>query len=204
MGNDLPDISSKPLESTAPPHYFALEIPKSRSANAQTLRRSSCHESMQHSSTRSLPCTFKRNSSEWDKIAASLGYQPRKFIDKETEAAMSKRLSQPRQRTAPASRPCPQKLVYVRDRNSGRLEPVKIPLPLRSESEQIEYMSAMYDNAQLAKQKRDFKLAQKYLQPLAPPRKLITDLDELIDHLIALDKLYHGVTSQAASIRRGI
>ena len=114
---------------------------------------------------------------------------------------MAKRLSQPRQRTAPVSRPRSQKLIYVRERISGRLEEVTIPLPARSESEQVEYMSAMYDKAQLAKQQRDVRLAHKYLQPLAPPRKLITDLDDMIDHLVALDKLYHGVTSQAASIR---
>ena len=114
---------------------------------------------------------------------------------------MAKRLSQPRQRTAPDSRPRPQKLIYVREKISGRLEPVSTPLPPRSEAEQVEYMSAMYDKAQLARQTRDAKLAQKYLQPLAPARKLITDLDEMIDHLVALDKLYHGVTSQAVSIR---
>ena len=149
----------------------------------------------------SLPLSSSSRNSIDSEIAYSYRRnQQRKPLDKEAEAAMTKCLSQPRRHTAPESRPCPpKKLVYVRQQNTGRLAPTMIPLPARSKAEQDEYMSSMHEKAPAAKQARDAKLAQKYLQPLAPAKRLISGINDMVDHLLALDNLHHGVASQTAA-----
>lgn len=145
--------------------------------------------------------SVSRRSSAWSELQLDLGVlPPRRFIDKSAEAAMTARLSRPRKRTEPEPVK-PRKLVHIRNTTTGRIEEVVVDLAPMRRVDQVQHQVSMYQRSLEAEERRNRRLAAKYLQPLTPPPKPLRTIDDVYDHLDACEKLHRGFSSQALTIR---
>lgn len=128
------------------------------------------------------------------------GAAPAKVIDATTMKALADRLAEPRHPPQQQPSAAPVKFVLQRNSNTGRLEEVAVPLRRVSSSAQEKSMASMHERAVLAEQKRQKKLADKYLQPLVATKK-IDNVNAMMDHILKLNKLHRGRSSQSEHLR---
>lgn len=204
------DNEEATLQSSLPP-LSSSETP-SNSGRPRLTRRAS-DNSAKKSANRLEVATKLRGSSwtqgttrsrpNYDRVSEMLmkdGVPPVKVIDAATAKAVAARLAVPR-KTPQQERPAaPVKLTLQRNPNTGKLEEVVVPLPPTSTTAQVKNMVSMHERAILAEQKRQKKLADKYLQPLVATKKIDT-VDDMVDHLVKLYKLSKGRSSQSLTMR---